>query len=104
MARALLYIITSNVVTVHQNCPEIVLNKADVISIFSEKAEVLLLRVSLPSHFHLQMSELEFNEIIGSGNSSQVFDNPFFDQMTSSEVSPPQAPLAESTEASAETK
>lgn len=36
--------------------------------LFSEKAEVLLLRASLPSHFHLQLSELEFNEIIGSGN------------------------------------
>lgn len=36
--------------------------------IFSEKAEVLLLRASLPSHFHLQLSELEFNEIIGSGD------------------------------------
>lgn len=36
--------------------------------LFSEKAEVLLLRASLPSHFHLQISELEFNEIIGSGN------------------------------------
>ncbi|CAG01450.1 unnamed protein product [Tetraodon nigroviridis] len=35
-------------------------------SMTKEKAEVLLLRVSLPSHFHLQMSELEFNEIIGS--------------------------------------
>lgn len=35
---------------------------------FSEKAEVLLLRASLPSHFHLQLSELEFNEIIGSGD------------------------------------
>lgn len=44
---------------------------------FPEKAEVLLLRVSLPSHFHLQMSELEFNEIIGSGNRSEVFVNPF---------------------------
>lgn len=36
---------------------------------FSEKAEVLVLRASLPSHFHLQLSELEFNEIIGSGES-----------------------------------
>ncbi|KAG7283618.1 hypothetical protein CRUP_020391 [Coryphaenoides rupestris] len=31
-----------------------------------EKADVLLLRASLPSHFHLQLSDLEFNEIIGS--------------------------------------
>lgn len=62
---------------------------------------MLLLRVSLPSQFHLQMSELEFNEIIGSGTRSEVFVNPFFDQMTSSDASPPQAPLAESTEASA---
>lgn len=75
-----------------------------MVSVFSEKAEVLLLRVSLPSHFHLQMSELEFNEIIGSGNRSEVFVNPFFDQMTSSDACPPQAPLAESTEASAEIK
>lgn len=36
--------------------------------ISAEKAEVLLLRVSLPSQFHLQLSDLEFNEIIGSGN------------------------------------
>lgn len=28
-----------------------------------------MLRASLPSHFHLQLSELEFNEIIGSGES-----------------------------------
>lgn len=35
----------------------------------SEKADVLLLRASLPSNFHLQLSELEFNEIIGSGMS-----------------------------------
>lgn len=33
-----------------------------------EKADVLLLRASLPSYFQLQLSELEFNEIIGSGN------------------------------------
>uniref|UniRef100_A0A3B4YY57 TNNI3 interacting kinase n=1 Tax=Stegastes partitus TaxID=144197 RepID=A0A3B4YY57_9TELE len=32
----------------------------------TKKAEVLVLRASLPSHFHLQLSELEFNEIIGS--------------------------------------
>ncbi|KAJ8375353.1 hypothetical protein SKAU_G00059330 [Synaphobranchus kaupii] len=31
-----------------------------------EKADVLSLRASLPSHFHLQLSELEFSEIIGS--------------------------------------
>ncbi len=35
----------------------------------SEKVDVLLLRASLPSNFHLQLSELEFNEIIGSGMS-----------------------------------
>ncbi len=35
----------------------------------SEKADVLLLRASLPSNFHLQLSELECNEIIGSGMS-----------------------------------
>lgn len=34
-----------------------------------EKADVLSLRASLPSNFHLQLSELEFNEIIGSGMS-----------------------------------
>uniref|UniRef100_A0A3P8R2F1 Serine/threonine-protein kinase TNNI3K n=1 Tax=Astatotilapia calliptera TaxID=8154 RepID=A0A3P8R2F1_ASTCA len=38
-------------------------------SMTKEKAEVLVLRASLPSHFHLQLSELEFNEIIGSGES-----------------------------------
>uniref|UniRef100_A0A8C6UKZ6 TNNI3 interacting kinase n=1 Tax=Neogobius melanostomus TaxID=47308 RepID=A0A8C6UKZ6_9GOBI len=37
-------------------------------SMTKEKAEVLLLRATLPSHFHLQLSELEFNEIIGSGS------------------------------------
>uniref|UniRef100_H3CZC9 Serine/threonine-protein kinase TNNI3K n=1 Tax=Tetraodon nigroviridis TaxID=99883 RepID=H3CZC9_TETNG len=42
-------------------------------SMTKEKAEVLLLRVSLPSHFHLQMSELEFNEIIGSGSFGRVY-------------------------------
>lgn len=45
---------------------------------FSEKAEVLLLRASLPSHFHLQLSELEFNEIIGSGNSIHTFSDSVF--------------------------
>ncbi|KAF3834895.1 hypothetical protein F7725_027453, partial [Dissostichus mawsoni] len=38
-----------------------------------KKAEVLLLRASLPSHFHLQLSELEFNEIIGSGSFGKVY-------------------------------
>lgn len=33
----------------------------------AEKADVLLLRAGLPSHFHLQLSEIEFHEIIGSG-------------------------------------
>lgn len=42
---------------------------------FSEKAEVLLLRASLPSHFQLQLSELEFNEIIGSGNTMHIFSD-----------------------------
>uniref|UniRef100_A0A8C1N051 TNNI3 interacting kinase n=1 Tax=Cyprinus carpio TaxID=7962 RepID=A0A8C1N051_CYPCA len=35
-------------------------------SMTKEKADVLLLRASLPSNFHLQLSELEFKEIIGS--------------------------------------
>uniref|UniRef100_A0A667WVY5 Serine/threonine-protein kinase TNNI3K n=1 Tax=Myripristis murdjan TaxID=586833 RepID=A0A667WVY5_9TELE len=38
-----------------------------------EKADVLLLRASLPSHFHLQLSELEFHEIIGSGSFGKVY-------------------------------
>lgn len=42
-------------------------NNALIFQLFLEKAEVLLLRASLPSHFHLQLSELEFNEMIGSG-------------------------------------
>ncbi|TWW57818.1 Serine/threonine-protein kinase TNNI3K [Takifugu flavidus] len=42
-------------------------------SMTKEKAEVLLLRVSLPSQFHLQLSDLEFNEIIGSGSFGQVY-------------------------------
>lgn len=36
-------------------------------SLFAEKADVLLLRAELPSRFHLQLSEIEFHEIIGSG-------------------------------------
>uniref|UniRef100_A0A8C4ENH1 Serine/threonine-protein kinase TNNI3K n=1 Tax=Dicentrarchus labrax TaxID=13489 RepID=A0A8C4ENH1_DICLA len=42
-------------------------------SMTKEKAEVLLLRASLPSQFHLQLSELEFNEIIGSGSFGRVY-------------------------------
>ncbi|KAK2841519.1 hypothetical protein Q7C36_013098 [Tachysurus vachellii] len=38
-----------------------------------EKADVLILRASLPSHFHLQLSELEFHEIIGSGSFGKVY-------------------------------
>ncbi|XP_028442675.1 serine/threonine-protein kinase TNNI3K isoform X1 [Perca flavescens] len=42
-------------------------------SMTKEKAEVLLLRANLPSHFHLQLSELEFNELIGSGSFGRVY-------------------------------
>ncbi|XP_031719952.1 serine/threonine-protein kinase TNNI3K [Anarrhichthys ocellatus] len=42
-------------------------------SMTKEKAEVLLLRASLPSHYHLQLSELEFKEIIGSGSFGKVY-------------------------------
>ncbi|KAM4629426.1 serine/threonine-protein kinase TNNI3K isoform 2-T2 [Polymixia lowei] len=42
-------------------------------SMTKEKADVLLLRASLPSQFHLQLSELEFNEIIGSGSFGKVY-------------------------------
>ncbi|CAL8307719.1 unnamed protein product [Lota lota] len=42
-------------------------------SMTKEKADVLLLRASLPSHFHLQLSDLEFNEIIGSGSFGKVY-------------------------------
>ncbi|XP_040262638.1 serine/threonine-protein kinase TNNI3K isoform X1 [Bufo bufo] len=42
-------------------------------SLTKEKADVLLLRASLPSHFHLQMSEIEFHEIIGSGSFGKVY-------------------------------
>lgn len=80
---------TTHVLTKYKNCPEISLTTMTSFLSFPEKAEVLLLRVSLPSQFHLQMSELEFNEIIGSGARSEVFVNPFFDQMTSSYASPP---------------
>ncbi|KAJ7418752.1 Serine/threonine-protein kinase TNNI3K [Willisornis vidua] len=38
-----------------------------------EKADVLLLRAGLPSHFHLQLSEIEFHEIIGSGSFGKVY-------------------------------
>uniref|UniRef100_A0A8C8BUH8 Serine/threonine-protein kinase TNNI3K n=1 Tax=Otus sunia TaxID=257818 RepID=A0A8C8BUH8_9STRI len=40
---------------------------------FAEKADVLLLRAGLPSHFHLQLSEIEFHEIIGSGSFGKVY-------------------------------
>ncbi|KPP79634.1 serine/threonine-protein kinase TNNI3K-like, partial [Scleropages formosus] len=42
-------------------------------SLTKEKADILLLRASLPSHFHLQLSELEFSEIIGSGSFGKVY-------------------------------
>ncbi|KAG3283383.1 serine/threonine-protein kinase TNNI3K [Ictidomys tridecemlineatus] len=42
-------------------------------SITKEKADVLLLRAGLPSHFHLQLSEIEFHEIIGSGSFGKVY-------------------------------
>lgn len=42
-------------------------------SMTKEKAEVLLLRAGLPSHFHLQLSEIEFHEIIGSGSFGKVY-------------------------------
>ncbi|KAM8873883.1 serine/threonine-protein kinase TNNI3K isoform 3-T3 [Spinachia spinachia] len=42
-------------------------------SMTKEKAEVLLLRASLPSQFHLQLSDLEFHEIIGSGSFGRVY-------------------------------
>ncbi|XP_072430987.1 serine/threonine-protein kinase TNNI3K [Chiloscyllium punctatum] len=38
-----------------------------------EKADVLLLRAELPSHFHLQLSDIEFHEIIGSGSFGKVY-------------------------------
>uniref|UniRef100_A0A8C9A747 TNNI3 interacting kinase n=1 Tax=Prolemur simus TaxID=1328070 RepID=A0A8C9A747_PROSS len=38
-----------------------------------EKADVLLLRAGLPSHLHLQLSEIEFHEIIGSGSFGKVY-------------------------------
>uniref|UniRef100_A0A8C5D9L1 Serine/threonine-protein kinase TNNI3K n=1 Tax=Gouania willdenowi TaxID=441366 RepID=A0A8C5D9L1_GOUWI len=42
-------------------------------SMTKEKADVLVLRASLPSQYHLQLSELEFNEIIGSGSFGRVY-------------------------------
>ncbi|MGH0147829.1 UNVERIFIED_CONTAM: hypothetical protein FKN15_048049 [Acipenser sinensis] len=42
-------------------------------SMTKEKADVLLLRASLPSQYHLQLSELEFNEMIGSGSFGKVY-------------------------------
>uniref|UniRef100_A0A8B9GT70 TNNI3 interacting kinase n=1 Tax=Astyanax mexicanus TaxID=7994 RepID=A0A8B9GT70_ASTMX len=42
-------------------------------SMTKEKADILLLRASLPSNFQLQLSELEFNEIIGSGSFGKVY-------------------------------
>ncbi|OXB52979.1 hypothetical protein ASZ78_011760, partial [Callipepla squamata] len=48
------------------------MTKGQVFS-FAEKADVLLLRAGLPSHFHLQLSEIEFHEIIGSGSFGKVY-------------------------------
>ncbi|KAM6166974.1 LOW QUALITY PROTEIN: serine/threonine-protein kinase TNNI3K-like [Erethizon dorsatum] len=42
-------------------------------SMTKEKADVLLLRAGLPSHFHPQLSEIEFHEIIGSGSFGKVY-------------------------------
>ncbi|XP_073859853.1 serine/threonine-protein kinase TNNI3K isoform X9 [Macaca fascicularis] len=42
-------------------------------SMTKEKADILLLRAGLPSHFHLQLSEIEFHEIIGSGSFGKVY-------------------------------
>ncbi|XP_075837144.1 serine/threonine-protein kinase TNNI3K isoform X1 [Microtus pennsylvanicus] len=42
-------------------------------SMTKEKADVLLLRAGLPSWFHLQLSEIEFHEIIGSGSFGKVY-------------------------------
>ncbi|XP_016284348.2 serine/threonine-protein kinase TNNI3K isoform X3 [Monodelphis domestica] len=42
-------------------------------SMTKEKADVLLLRAGLPSHFHLQLSEIKFHEIIGSGSFGKVY-------------------------------
>ncbi|XP_048457530.1 serine/threonine-protein kinase TNNI3K, partial [Rhincodon typus] len=42
-------------------------------SMTKEKADVLLLRAELPSHFHLQLSDIEFHEIIGSGSFGKVY-------------------------------
>ncbi|NWY73922.1 TNI3K kinase, partial [Erithacus rubecula] len=42
-------------------------------SMTKEKADVLLLRAGLPAHFHLQLSEIEFHEIIGSGSFGKVY-------------------------------
>ncbi|XP_042136121.1 serine/threonine-protein kinase TNNI3K isoform X2 [Peromyscus maniculatus bairdii] len=42
-------------------------------SMTKEKADVLLLRAGLPSRFHLQLSEIEFHEIIGSGSFGKVY-------------------------------
>ncbi|XP_014004991.1 serine/threonine-protein kinase TNNI3K isoform X2 [Salmo salar] len=42
-------------------------------SMTKEKADVLLLRASLHSSFQLQLSDLEFNEIIGSGSFGKVY-------------------------------
>ncbi|NXM71748.1 TNI3K kinase, partial [Serilophus lunatus] len=42
-------------------------------SMTKEKADVLLLRAALPPHLHLQLSEIEFHEIIGSGSFGKVY-------------------------------
>ncbi|XP_067845881.1 serine/threonine-protein kinase TNNI3K isoform X2 [Heptranchias perlo] len=42
-------------------------------SMTKEKADVLLLRASLPSHFQLQLSDIKFHEIIGSGSFGKVY-------------------------------
>ncbi|XP_007885470.1 serine/threonine-protein kinase TNNI3K isoform X2 [Callorhinchus milii] len=42
-------------------------------SMTKEKSDVLLLRAGLPSQFHLQLSDIEFHEIIGSGSFGKVY-------------------------------
>lgn len=42
-------------------------------SITKEKAEILQLRASLPSHFHVCLSDIDFQESVGSGSFGRVY-------------------------------
>ena len=46
---------------------------ASLLSFISEKIDVLHLRSTLPSHYQLDISDIEFQETIGSGSFGKVY-------------------------------